>query len=205
MSERANKNELEKRGLYLAYFIIAWDLLEGVVAVAAGIAAGSIALIGFGVDSAIEVFAAGVVVWQLHGGSEPRRQRTALRLVGATFFVLAAYVSFEAIRDLVTQDKAGESLIGIVLNAVALAIMVPVAIAQRRTGEALDNKVLIAQSQETWLSNYLSVSLLIGLSLNALFGLWWADPVAALFIAASAVHSGRETLKEAGEGREDAV
>ena len=95
-------------------------------------------LIGFGIDSAIEVFAASVVIWQLRGGAQTRQQ-LALRLIGLTFFALASYVAFESIRDLITQDKAGESLIGIVLNVVALIVMVPVAVVQRRTGQALDN------------------------------------------------------------------
>lgn len=196
-----NTEALRLRGLALAWFIVIWDLIEGVVAVTAGLAAGSIALIGFGVDSGIEVVAAGIVIWQLRGGAHAR-QGTALRLIAYTFFVLAAYVGFEAIRDLITADKAGESVVGIVLNCVALAVMVPMAIAQRRTGEALGNTVLVAQAQETWLSNYLSLSLLVGLSLNVLFGWWWADPVVALLIAAIAVHEGREALEEA-EGRED--
>ena len=181
----------------MAWFIVAWDAVEGVVAVTAGLAAGSIALVGFGIDSAIEVFAASVVIWQLRGGAHARKGR-ALKLIALSFFVLAAYVGFEAVRDLITADKAEESLVGIALNVVALAVMVPVAIAQRRTGDALGNQVLVAQSKETWLSNYLSVSLLFGLGLNALFSFWWADPVVALLIAGIAVSEGREAWEEAG-------
>ena len=186
---------LRRRGLRLAWFIVVWDAIEGAVAVTAGLAAGSIALVGFGIDSTIEVFAASVVIWQLHGGAHAR-MRTALRLIAITFFVLAAYVAFESVRDLVGQDKAGQSIVGIVLNAVALAVMIPVAIAQRRTGRDLDNRVLIAQSDETWVSNYLSISLLVGLGLNAAFGLWWADPIAALIVAAIALKEGREAWLE---------
>ena len=166
---------LRRRGLRLAWFIVVWDVIEGAVAVTAGLAAGSIALVGFGIDSTIEVFAASVVIWQLRGGAHAR-MRPALRLIALTFFVLAAYVGFESVSDLVAQDKASESMIGIVLNVVALAVMVPVAIAQRRTGRELDNRVLVAQSEETWVSNYLSISLLLGLGLNAAVGLRWADP-----------------------------
>lgn len=186
---------LRKRGLRLAWFIVVWDVIEGAIAVTAGLAAGSIALVGFGIDSTIEVFAASVVIWQLRGGAHAR-MRTALRLIAITFFVLAAYVAFESVRDLVGQDKAGESIVGIVLNIVALAVMVPVAIAQRRTGRELDNQVLVAQSDETWVSNYLSISLLVGLGLNAAFGLWWADPVVALIVAAIAFKEGREAWEE---------
>ncbi len=194
----ADIDALRRRGLALAYFIVVWDVSEGAIAVTAGLAAGSIALVGFGIDSGIEVVAASVVIWQLRGGVHAR-QRTALRLIAATFFVLAAYVGFEAVRDLATSDKADESIVGIVLNLVALAVMVPVAIAQKSTGRSLDNPVLVAQAQETWLSNYLSISLLVGLSLNALFGWWWADPAVALLIAVIAFREGREALEEAGE------
>ena len=189
---------LRRRGLRLAWFIVCWDVVEGIVAVAAGLAAGSVALIGFGIDSSIEVFAASVVIWQLRGGVRAR-QRPALRLIAASFFLLAAYVGVESVRDLLTEDKAGESIVGIVLNAVALAVMVPVAIVQRRTGRALQNHVLVAQSRETWISNYLSVSLLVGLGLNAIAGWWWADPAVALGVATIAAYSGREAWIEAGE------
>jgi divalent metal cation (Fe/Co/Zn/Cd) transporter len=194
----ASSEALRRRGLRLAWFIVCWDVVEGIVAVAAGIAAGSIALVGFGIDSSIEVFAAAVVIWQLRGGARAR-QRTALRLIAASFLVLAAYVAFESARDLLTEDKASESIVGIVLNAVALAVMTPVAIAQRRTGRELQNQALVAQSRETWISNYLSVSLLVGLSLNALLGWWWADPAVALGVAGIAAHSGREAWNEASE------
>ena len=193
-----DSERLRKRGLRLAWFIVVWDAVEGVVAVTAGLAAGSIALVGFGIDSTIEVFAASVVIWQLRGGAHAR-MRTALRLISITFFVLAAYVAFESVRDLVAQDKASESIIGIVLSAVALAVMVPVAIAQRRTGRELENPVLVAQSEETWVSNYLSISLLIGLGLNAAFGLWWADPLVALVVAAIAFKEGTEAWRESRE------
>ena len=201
MSGDTGRTELlRRRGLRLAWFIVGWDVIEGVIAVTAGLAVGSIALVGFGIDSGIEVFAASVVIWQLRGGAHAR-MHTALLLIALSFFVLAAYVAFEAVRDLVTADKAGESIIGIVLNVIALAVMVPVAIAQRRTGRALDNQVLVAQSAETWLSNYLSISLLLGLGLNATLGLWWADPLAALAIAGVALYEGRETWRESSHRR----
>lgn len=197
MTEQAQRT-LVRRGLALAWFIVAWDVIEGVIAVTAGLAANSIALVGFGIDSAIEVFAASVVIWQLRGGAHAR-QKPALRAISVTFYALAAYVAFESIRDLVTQDKAGASLIGIVLNVVALLVMTPIAVAQRRTGRALDNPVLVAQSTETWVSNALSITVLAGLGLNAALGWWWADPVVALIVAGFAVQSGREAWHEANE------
>lgn len=189
-------DRLIRRGLAFAWFIVVWDLIEGAVAVSAGLVAGSTALVGFGIDSAIEVFAASVVIWQLRDGALARL-RPALRLIALTFYALAAYVVFESVRDLITQDKAGESLVGIVLNGVALVVMVPVAVIQRRTGQALENPVLVAQSTETWMSNALSISVLGGLGLNAALGWWWADPVAALVVAAFAVWSGSEAWAEA--------
>ena len=154
---------LTRRGRRLAWFIVGWDVIEAAVAITAGLAAGSIALIGFGIDSSIEVFAASVVIWQLRGTSSTRTG-TALKLIAASFLILAAYVSIESVRDLVGSDRAEESIVGILLNLVALGVMVPVAFAQRRIGMQLGNPVLIAQSNQTWISNALSLSLLIGLN-----------------------------------------
>lgn len=190
--------QLKKRGLHLAYFIIGWDMLEGIIAVTAGIVAGSIALTGFGIDSAIEVFAASIVVWHLRGGKESRL-KPALKLIALSFYVLAAYIAVQACIDLITKDRPDASLVGIYLNVVALVVMIPVAIIQRRTGKKLGNKVIVAQSSETRLSNYLSISLLVGLGLNALFGWWWADPAVALLLAGVAVYEGKEAWEEASE------
>ncbi len=190
--------KLKKRGLHFAYFIIGWDLIEGIVAVTAGVIAGSIALTGFGIDSAIEVFAASVVIWHLRGAKESSI-KPALKLIALSFFILAAYIAVQASIDLITNDRPNASFVGIWLNTVALAVMIPVAIIQRRTGKALGNKVIVAQSSETWLSNYLSISLLVGLVLNAVFGWWWADPVVALLLAGVAVYEGREAWEEANE------
>jgi divalent metal cation (Fe/Co/Zn/Cd) transporter len=183
----------------LAAFIVVWDVIEGVVAVTAGLTAGSIALVGFGVDSSIEVFAASVVLWQLRGTASDRR-RPALRAIACTFFALAAFVAVEAVRDLVGGGEAEESPLGIALNVVALMVMVPVAVAQRRTGERLENEVLLAQAKETWLSNALSVNVLVGLGLNAAFGFRWADPAVALLVAAFAVYAGVDAWRESSEG-----
>lgn len=190
--------QLKKRGLRFAYFIIGWDLIECIVAITAGLIAGSIALTGFGIDSAIEVFAASVVVWHLRGAKK-ERIKPALKLIALSFFILAAYITIQAIIDLITNDRPDASTVGIALNAVALLVMIPVAIIQRRTGKRLGDKVIVAQSSETWLSNYLSISLLLGLGLNAILGWWWADPVVALILAGVAVYEGREAWEEASE------
>lgn len=197
-----SRDALRRRGLRLAYFTIVWDVVEAGVAVTAGLAAGSIALVSFGLDSSIEVFASGVVAWQLKDEGSSSRRSLALKLISGTFFALALYVGFESVKDLVTQDKPDGSMIGIVLNVVALAVMIPVARMKRRTGEELGNHVLIADSAETRLSNYLSVSVLMGLGLNAALGWWWADPVVALGVAALATRSGVEAWQEAEESRD---
>ena len=171
------RSSLRRRGLLLEYLTIGWNILEAAVAFLAGIAAGSIALIGFGLDSLIEVFAATVVVWELRGVAEDRERR-ALRLIAVSFFVLAAYVSVEAIRDLVVGTEAAESDIGIALAAVSLVVMPVLGVMKRRVGRAMDSRALVADSTETLLCSYLSAILLAGLVLNATVGWWWADPLA---------------------------
>jgi divalent metal cation (Fe/Co/Zn/Cd) transporter len=188
---------LQRRGLLLAAVTIAWNMIEAVVAISAGIAAGSIALVGFGFDSTIEVLSAFVVVWQfrgeLRGGYDQARERTALRLIAISFFVLATYVVVEAVRDLFFVDsEAGESTIGIVLAALSLAVMPALAVAKRRTATQLGSPTLRADAAETMLCAWLSAVLLGGLLLNAAVGWWWADPLAALGIAAFAAKEGIE-------------
>jgi len=191
---------LRRRGLWLEYLTIGWNLIEAVIAIAAGVAAGSIALVGFGFDSTIEVVAASVVVWQfraeLRGGVDEERERRALRLIAVTFFVLAAYVSFEAVRDLLVGEAAATSTVGIVLAAVSLAVMPSLAWLKRRTGNQLGSKTLVADSAETFLCAWLSAILLVGLILNATVGWWWADPIAALGIAWLALREGLEAWRD---------
>ena len=176
---------------------ITWNVIEAVVAISAGIAAGSLALVAFGFDSIIEVLSAWVVVWQfrgeLRGGYDEEREARALRAIAVTFFVLAAYVVFEAGRDLFfTDGGADESTVGIVLAALSLAVMPTLAWAKRRTAIDLGSPTLRADAQETFLCAWLSGALLAGLGLNAAFGWWWADSLAALAIAGLAVKEGRE-------------
>lgn len=186
--------DLAQRGVRLEYFTIAWNVLEGVASIAAGIAAGSIALVVFGLDSFIEVAAAGVVVWELRGVDEGRERR-ALKLIALTFFALGLYVAVSATRDLVIHEHPGGSIPGIVIATVSLAVMPTLAWAKRRTGRAMNSATLTADAQETLLCSYLSAILLAGLALNALFGWWWADPVAACGMAALAVREGREAWR----------
>jgi divalent metal cation (Fe/Co/Zn/Cd) transporter len=187
------RERLRQRARWLAYLTIGWNSVECVVAVGAGIAAGSIALVGFGLDSLVEVFAGAVVLWRLRGEDEARERR-ALRLIALSFFALAAYVVAESVRDLVLGAEAEESVVGIGLAVVSLMLMPALAVAKRRTGHALDDPVIVADSSETLLCSYLSVVLLVGLVLSG-FGLWWADPLAALVIAGLAVREGGEAWR----------
>lgn len=194
------RDRLRRRGLCLAALTIAWNVVEAVVAVSAGIAAGSIALVGFGFDSTIEVLSAAVVVWQfrgeLRGGDDEERERRALRLIAIGFFVLATYVVAEAARDLFLVDsRAAESRVGIVLAALSLAVMPALAIAKRRTATALGSPTLRADAAETMLCSWLSATLLGGLLLNATVGWSWADPVAAIIIAGLAAKEGLEAWR----------
>jgi divalent metal cation (Fe/Co/Zn/Cd) transporter len=185
---------LRRRGFWLEYASMAWMVVEAGVAITAGVIASSIALTGFGLDSVIELFSAGIVVWQLRGDAEERETR-AVRLVGVTFFVLAAYLVAESIHDLVSLARPEQSVAGLAVTAAALLIMPGLAIAKRRTGQALGNRTLTADSAETAFCAFTSAAALTGLGLNAWLGWWWADPAAALVIAVLAVREGVEAWK----------
>ncbi len=192
-----------KRGLRLEYLTVGWNVVEGIVAVAAGIAAGSIALIGFGVDSFVETISGAVIIWRLmaeirgqHDDEAMERiEQRAERIVGLAFLLLAAYVGFEAVRALINHDAPDASPVGIALTAVSIVVMLWLARAKRQTGEALGSRAMLADAQQTYACWYLSVVALAGLALNAVFGLWWADPVAALGITVLLVREGLEALR----------
>ena len=200
---------LLSRGLRLEYLTVGWNLAEGVIAVAAGLAAGSIALVGFGVDSFVESTSGSVLIWRLRaetvGGADDERielvERRASRLVAVSFVVLASYVAFEAIRTLIGQEHPDASPVGIALTILSLVMMLWLARAKRDTGEALGSRALIADSQQTFACWYLSATTLAGLALNAAFGLWWADSLAALVIVVFLVREAREAWE--GEEAED--
>lgn len=191
----AELTRLTRRGFWLEYASMAWMTVEASVAVASGIIAGSIALIGFGLDSVIEFFAAAVVVWQLRGGGEERESR-AVRLIGITFFILAAYLVAASIRDLISQARPGQPVAGLIVTAAALVVMPSLAVAKHRTGEALDNQALTADAAESAICAFTSGAALLGVGLNAWLGWWWADPAAALVIAALAVREGLEVWED---------
>ncbi len=184
----------QKRAVRLAWATIAWNVVEAVVAIAAGTAAGSIALIGFGLDSTVEVMSSVVIVWQFRGLAEDRERR-ALKMIATSFFALAAYVAVQAIIDLLRRSEPKSSLVGIGLAIASLIVMPLLARAKRRNGTAMGSATVVADSNQTKLCAYLSAILLAGLILNATAGWWWADPVAALGIAALAVHEGREAWR----------
>jgi divalent metal cation (Fe/Co/Zn/Cd) transporter len=169
---------------------IAYNVIEAVIALGEGARVSSTALIGFGLDSVIEVSSAAAVAWQFAGTDPEARERTALRVISFSFFALAAYVMADAVRGLVGAGEAGQSTVGIVLAAVSLAIMPALSWAQRRAGRELGSLSAVADSKQTLLCTYLSAVLLVGLVLNSLFGWSWADPIAALVIAVIAVREG---------------
>jgi divalent metal cation (Fe/Co/Zn/Cd) transporter len=194
-SAAASRREaLERRARWLARATIAYNLAEGAVAIAAGVAAGSIALISFGGDSLVECLSAVVILWQFRGVAEDRERR-ALRLIGLAFFALAAYVTVESLRALATGADADPSPVGIALAALSLAVMPLLSWLKRRTGRELGSRTVVADSVQTLLCTYLSAALLGGLLLNALWGWSWADPVAALVVAAVAAREGREAWR----------
>lgn len=205
----ATRAQLLKRGLALEYVTVGWNVVEGLVAIGAGLAAGSIALIGFGIDSFVESISGSVLIWRLRaeafGGADEERvdhvERRASRLVAVSFVILAAYVAIEAVRTLLDQDRPDASPIGIGLTALSLVVMLWLARAKRDAGEALGSRALVADSHQTFACWYLSATTLAGLTLNASLGLWWADPVAALVIAAFLVREGREAWEDEHDER----
>lgn len=174
---------------------ITYNVIEAVIALTAGAAASSSALIGFGLDSVIEVSSALAVAWQFAGRDPDARERVALRVIATSFFALAIFVTVDAVRALFGGSEAENSTIGIVLAAASLCIMPFLSWAQRQAGRELGSRSAVADSKQTLLCTYLSAVLLVGLLLNSLFGWSWADPIAALVIAAVAVREGLEAWR----------
>jgi divalent metal cation (Fe/Co/Zn/Cd) transporter len=191
----ARRAVLARRIRLLVAATITYNVIEAVVAIAAGAAADSTALIGFGLDSVIEISSAAAVGWQFAGRDPEAREKTALRIIAVSFFALAAYVTVESGRALVGGSDAEHSAVGLVLAAVSLAVMPGLSYAQRRAGRELNSRTAVADSRQTLLCTYLSAVLLVGLGLNMIFGWSWADPLAALVIAAVAVKEGRDAWR----------
>lgn len=193
------RSELVRRGQLLEYGTVGYNLLEGVISIGAGLMAGSVALVGFGVDSGIEVLSGVTLLWRLGSDAdESRRERveqTALRIVGASFLLLAVWVAWDAVSSLVRREPPEESLVGIVLAAVSLVVMPLLARAKRRVARSIGSAALNADATQTALCTWLSAILLAGLLLNAVAGWWWADPAAALIMVPIIAREGLEGLR----------
>lgn len=187
-----------RRGLALAGLTVGWNSIEGVIAIGAGLVAGSIALVGFGADSFVEVLSGLVLSWRLAAeitGRLPNEtaERRAIKLIAATFFVLGGFVAVESLRDLLTHDAAAPSRVGLALTALSLVVMPLLARWKRRLGRRMGSRAMVADSRETDLCAYLSATVFIGLAANWLLGWWWMDSLAALVIAALAMREGYTT------------
>jgi divalent metal cation (Fe/Co/Zn/Cd) transporter len=193
-----DREHLGRQAQLLAGASVAYNVVEALIAITAGLVAGSVALVGFGLDSVVEVSSALIILWQFRHALPESRERQALRLMAFSFFALAAYVSFESARTLLGSNDPDPSRVGIALAAASLGIMPFLSWAQRRTGKLLGSNAVVADSIQTLLCTYLSAVLLAGLVLNATLGWSWADPIAGLLIAAVAVKEGREAWR--GEG-----
>ena len=190
------RDAVVRQGRRLEYFTVGWNLIEAAVALGAGLFAGSIALIGFGIDSLIETSSGAVLLWRLQEGEEgEKRERMALKLVGISLLALAAYVAIDATKGLILREPPERSLVGIILAAVSLVVMPLLARAKRRVAAKLNSQALVADSHQTDICAYLSAILLVGLGLNGLFGWWWADPIAALAMVPIIVKEGLEALR----------
>lgn len=207
MREAISRSLDLRRGVWLEYFTVGWNSLEAVVAIGAGLLAGSIALVGFGLDSIIEVVSGTILLWRLRAEltgadseASERAEQRALFAVGVSFFVLGAYILYESGKKLWLQERPQESLVGLVLACLSLVVMPVLAFAKHRTAKKLGSLALAADATETAICSYLSLTLVLGLGLNAWVGWWWADPVAALAMLPLIVNEGREAIQEAREG-----
>lgn len=205
----ATRDFLLQRGIRLEWFTIGWNSVEAVVAIGAGLLAGSIALVGFGLDSVIETAAGGIVLWRLrrevagaHDDHVERAESLALRFVGLTFVALGAYVLYESAHKLWSREAPAESWVGIGLAVCSLIVMPLLAVRKRTVARALGSRALAADAVETLVCSYLSLTLLLGLGLNVLAGWWWADPVAALAMLPLIFKEGFEALRGEACGEE---
>lgn len=194
-----DRQAVARRGKQLEYFTIAWNTLEGLVAVVAGALAGSISLVGFGIDSFIEVTSGGVLLWRMSVDADvrkrERREKLSLRIVGLCFLALAAYVGYESISDLVSRNSPEHSIPGIVLACVSLVVMPLLSRAKKKVGNELGSAAMHADAKQTDFCVYLSAILLLGLVLNAALGWWWADPVSALIMVPLIAKEGAQAMK----------
>lgn len=195
-------SQLHKKALSLSYFTVGYNILEGIVSIFAGLLAGSIALVGFGLDSFVESLSGGVMIWRFkkHGKmseeEEEKVEKKAARFVAYTFFILGAYVLYESIKKLILHETPERSLFGIIIALVSMIAMPILYYMKFKTGKSIGSRSLVADSKQTLACMFLSVALLIGLGLNYLYGLWQADPIVGLVIVIFLIKEGYETLKE---------
>ena len=198
VADPAARRRLGRRAQLLAATSVSYNIVEAVIAITSGLAAGSVALIGFGLDSVVEVFSGLIILWQFRHRMPETRESQALRLLAFSFFALAAYVAFSSIRALMGGNVAEHSPVGIGLAIASLIVMPFISFAQRRTGKALGSNAVVADGTQTLLCTYLSAVLLLGLVLNSTLGWSWADPVVGLIIAGVAVREGVEAWQGKG-------
>ena len=193
------RQALAHRGRRLEYFTIAWNTLEGLIGVGAGLLAGSISLVGFGIDSFIEVTSGAALLWRMSVDEaierRERSEKLSLRIVGGCFIALAAYIAYEAISDLARKTAPLHSIPGIVLACVSLVVMPILSRSKKKIGNALSSAAMNADARQTDFCVYLSAILLVGLLLNAAFGWWWADPAAALVMSPIIAREGVDALR----------
>ena len=193
---------LHKKALLLSYFTVGYNVLEGIASIFAGLFAGSIALVGFGMDSFVESLSGCIMIWRFrkHGKiteeEEEKVELRAIKLIAYTFFILGSYVLYESIKKLYFHEIPNTSLLGIIIAIVSIIVMPVLFYMKYQTGKSVNSKSLVADSKQTLACTFMSVSLLIGLGLNYLYGLWWADPVVGLIIVVFLIKEGYTTFKE---------
>jgi divalent metal cation (Fe/Co/Zn/Cd) transporter len=198
----ADMASLRRRAFRLEYATIAWNVLEGVAALVAGYLAGSVALVAFGLDSSVEVFASVVVVWELRGTGR-RREHRAVRAIGVAYLVVAAYILVDAGNSLRVGNRPEASPVGMLLLAATVFVMLGLGLAKLRVGRALDNQTVLADGRFSIVDGSLAAAVLLGLALTAILGWWWADAVLAIVIAIVAFREGREALSRRDRGTLD--
>ena len=197
-----NNKGTHQRAFHLSVFTVVYNLFEGVISVFAGTVSGSIALVGFGLDSFVESLSGGIMIWRFRGlgnlshEEEERIEAKAAKFVAYTFFVLGAYVLYESLKKLILREPPEPSLLGIIIAIVSLVVMPVLFFMKYRIGKSIGSRSLVADSKQTLVCCYLSVALLVGLGLNYMFGIWWADPAAGIIIVLFLVREGYETLRE---------
>ena len=191
-----------KKALYLSYFTVGYNVLEGLVSVLAGIVSGSIALVGFGLDSFVESFSGGVMVWRfrkaglLSDKEHERREVVAIKFVAYSFFLFGSYVLYESVKTLYLVEIPNPSLLGIIIAIISIIVMPTLYYQKNKVAKSLGSSSLVADSKQTLACMFLSIVLLAGLGLNYLYSIWWADPIVGLFIGAFLFKEGYSTLKE---------